>query len=69
MLVECVKPVKDFDTKHAKDTEYADKENSKCKEIMFWLYLVSQNNNKIDAVQVTGFNNKKVASELKKIKK
>ena len=36
---------------------------------MFWLYLVSQNNNEIDAVQVTGCNNEKVASELKTIKK
>ena len=36
---------------------------------MFCLYLVSQNNDEIDAVQVTGCNNEKVASELKKTKK
>ena len=54
MLVECVKTVKDFDKKYANDTEYEDKATSKCKDIMFWLYLLSQNNNKIDAVQVTG---------------
>ena len=30
---------------------------------------MSQNNDEIDAVQVTGCNNEKVASELKKIKK
>ena len=61
MLVECVKPVKDFDTNHAHDAEYAGKANSKCKEIMFWLYLVSQSNDEIDEVQVTGRNNKKVS--------
>ena len=48
------KSVKDFDTKHSNDAKNADKVKSKCKEIMFWLYLVSQNNDKIDAVQVTG---------------
>ena len=69
VLVQCVKEVKDFDTKHSNDAKYADKVKYKCKEIMFWLYLVSQNNDKIDAVQVTGCNNKKVASELKKMKK
>ena len=69
VLVKCVKAVKDFYTKHVKDAEYADKAKSKCKEIMFWLYLASQNNNEIDAIQVTGCNNEKVASELKKIKK
>ena len=62
MLVKCVKPVKDFDTNHAHDAEYADKAKSKCKDIMFWLYPVSQNNKKIDAVQFTGCNNEKVAS-------
>ena len=66
VLVECVKAVKDFDKKHAKNAEYAYKAKSKCKKIMFWLYLVSHNNEKIDAVQVTGYNNEKVASELKK---
>ena len=69
VLVECVKAVKDFDKKHAKNAEYADKSNFKCKAVMFWLYFVSHNNNKIYAVQVTGCNNKKVASELKKMKK
>ena len=59
MLVECVKAVKDFDTKHANDAEYADKAKSTCKEIMLCLYFVSQNNNEIDAVQVTECNNKK----------
>ena len=66
VLVKCVKSVKDFDIKPANDAEYADKAISKCKEIMLWVYLVSQNNNKIDAVQVTVCNNEKVASELKK---
>ena len=65
VLVQCVKALNDFDTKHAHNAEYADKVKSKCKYIMFWLYLVSQNNNEIDAVQVTGCNTKKVASELK----
>ena len=68
VLVECVKAVKDFDTKHSNNAGYAVKENSECKEIMFCLYLVSQNNDEIDAVHVTGCNNNKIASELKKIK-
>ena len=50
VLVECVKAVKDFDTKHANNAEYVDKSKYKCKEIMFWLYFVSHNNNEIDAV-------------------
>ena len=61
MLVECVKSVKDFGTKHLNDAEYADKAKYKYKEIMFWLYLVSQSNDEIDQVQVTGRNNKKVS--------
>ena len=66
MLVEFVKVVKYFDTKQANNAEYIDKAKCKCKDIIFWLYLVSQNNDKIDAVQVTGCNNEKLASELKK---
>ena len=66
VLVECVKAVKDFNTKHTKHANYADKAKSKCKEIIFLLFHMSQNNKKIDAVQVTGCNNEKVASELKK---
>ena len=31
VLVECVKSVKEFDTKHANNSEYADKATSKCK--------------------------------------
>ena len=50
VLVECVKAVKDFDTKHANNADYADKENYKCKEIILWLYLMSQDNEEINAV-------------------
>ena len=34
VLVQCVKEVKDLDTKHSNDAKYADKVKSKCKEIM-----------------------------------
>ena len=67
ILVECVKAIKDFDTKHANDTTYEDKARAKCKDILFWLYLVSSGNAAIDAVPVTGCNNEKVAEELKNV--
>ena len=54
VIVECVKAVKYFDTNHENNAEYADKAKSNRKEIMFWLYLVSHNNDEINAVQVTG---------------
>ena len=62
MLVKCVKAVNDFDTKHANYAECTDKAKSNYKEIKFWLYLASHNNDKINVVQVTGSSNKKVAS-------
>ena len=64
MLVNCIKTSKEFDTTHANDKAYNDKARSKCKDIMMWLYLVSKNSPSIDAIQITGCANEKVAIEL-----
>ena len=64
VLVDCVKAIKAFDQLHATDTDYSDKARSKCKDIMLWLYLVSENHDDIDAVPVTGCTSMKLIQEL-----
>ena len=42
ILFETTKAIKDFDNVHSGDNEHKEKAKSKCKDIVFWLYLVFQ---------------------------
>lgn len=69
ILVDCVKAIKEFDAAHTNDAEYTDKARSKCKDMMFWLYLVSQSSDAVEAVPATGCNNESMAERLAVIAK
>ena len=64
ILLHCVKAVKAFDTDHADDEEYKDKAQTKSKAFLYWLYLVSQDNNAIKAIVTIGCSNAKVMEAL-----
>ena len=66
-LLNCVKSIKEFDINHANDQDYKDKAKSKCKDIIFWLYLVATNSESIKAIPTMSCTNDKVASELGKV--
>jgi hypothetical protein len=69
VLLNCIKSIKEFDTKHATDAEYVDKAKSKCKDILFWLYLVIENSPAILATPSMGCSNKMMASKISKVSK
>eukprot|EP00957_Ditylum_brightwellii_P095233 7253597-Ditylum_brightwellii.AAC.1 len=50
VLIDCVKAIKKFDTDHSGDQGQADKAKSKCKDLLFWLFLVAKNHVLIDKV-------------------
>ena len=64
VLVDCVKEMKSFDATHVNDNEYTDKAQSKSKAFLYWIYLVSQDNNAIEAIATTGCTNDKIMSKL-----
>jgi hypothetical protein len=64
VLIECIKSIKNFDTSNANNTEYVDKAKSKCKDILFWLYLVSKDYEHINPTPSMGCNNEALASAL-----
>jgi hypothetical protein len=67
VILNCIKSIKDFDMNHAADVEYVDKARSKCKDILFWLYLVTQNSPAILATPSMGCSNEAMASQVSKI--
>ena len=42
VFLKSIKKIKEFDTTHAEDNDYVDKAKSKCKDLLFWLYLTGQ---------------------------
>ena len=54
VLLSALRAIKDFDSIHSSDNEYADKARTKSKDIIFWLYLVSQNHDSVEAVPTMG---------------
>ena len=67
MLVDVVKGIKEFDTTHAGENEYKDKAKNKCKEFVYWLYLVGTESDAVVAVNTIVSNNTKVKGLLKVI--
>ena len=67
MLLNSIKAIKQFDTDHAGDDEYDDKAKTKCKEFVFWLYLVHDESPEIHPVPVSSCTDELVASILSKV--
>ena len=67
VLLMCVKAVKAFDNEHAGDEEYKDKAQTKSKAFLYWLYLVSQDNEAIKAITTVGCSNRKAMEAVKGI--
>ena len=59
-----MKAIKDFDSEHANDNEFVDKAKSKSKDNIFWLYLVRDDNNVINAVPTMSYINEMIANSL-----
>ena len=51
MLIKAAETIKEFDTAHNNDDEYVDKAKTKCKDLLYWLYLVG-----IDSPAITPVN-------------
>ena len=49
LLLSIIKSMKNFDTIHQGDDEFKDKAKNKCKDIIYWCYLVSINSESIKA--------------------
>ena len=64
VLLKCIEAIKEFDTAHGSDDTYKEKAKSKCKDILFWLYLVSQDNDGIEPVPTMAVVNDKIFSRL-----
>ena len=50
VLLAVLVEIKNFDTIHATDTEFLDKANQKCKELLYWLYLVAKGDMSIPSI-------------------
>ena len=68
VLVKCTEAIKAFDTEHIGDESYVDKAKQKCKDIVNWLYLVSNDSIAITAVPTIGCSDAKLLKTLKKIR-
>ena len=67
IIFETTKAIKEFDEVHNDDDEYKEKAKSKCKDIVFWLYLVFANSSEIKPVQVSSCTNETLVSSLNDI--
>ena len=65
VLVESAKAISAFDTMHADDDTYQDKAKAKSKEFLFWLFLVSTNDDSIEATPTIGCSNESVATNFR----
>ena len=65
VLLDCIVTIKEFDTTYASNSDYKEKAKSKCKDILFWLYLVSKDSNAIDATLVMACRSPKLSELLK----
>ena len=64
VLVAAAEEIKAFDSKHADDAAYVDKAKTKCKEFLYWLYIVSSNHDAVKAVNTIVCTNAKVKEYL-----
>ena len=50
MLLKLVNAIKAFDVQYSGNTDYCDKAQQKCKDVLYWVYLACQGNGAIKAV-------------------
>ena len=67
VLLASAKAITAFDITHAGDDEYKDKAKPKCKDFLFWLYLVSKNHELIQPTPAMACSNEVVARKFKDI--
>ena len=68
-LLKVIQSIKTFDTTHSSIATYQHKAKTKCKDILHWLYLSSQNNIHIKAVPTTVSSSSRIRTEFKSIEK
>ena len=68
VLIQVARKIKEFDTAHANAVAYKDKAKTKCKDILYWLYLTSVESNAIAAVNTIACSNTRLRSQLDDIK-
>ena len=68
-LLKVIQSIKAFDTSHSGDATYQHKAKGKCKDILYWLYLNSQNIIHIKAVPTTVSSTSRIRDEFKSIEK
>jgi hypothetical protein len=66
-LLQSAKAIVNFDNEHANDDEYVDKARNKCKDLLFWLYLVTTGSETITATPVIGCTSPLVSSHFKQL--
>ena len=64
ILLAVVKAIKDFDNLHANEEDYIDKARSKCKDILFWLYLVHKENESIEELPTLNCNKENLIRKI-----
>lgn len=69
VLLKCVSEIKNFDTEHNDDQAYTEKAKTKCKDFVYWLYLVGIDSEAITAVNTIGCNNSAVIELLEKVER
>ena len=67
ILFQSIKAIEEFDKVHSGDNDYKEKAKSKCKDIVFWLYLVFVDSPEIKPVQVSSCTNETMVSALNDI--
>ena len=67
VLLKCAQAITEFDTSHTNDAEYVDKAKTKCKELLYWLYLVGDESTSIKATPLIGCSNTVVATHFKEL--
>ena len=64
ILVEVVNAIKEFDTVHAIDAEYTDAAKTKCKPLLYWLYLAGKDNEIIKQIPSMVCSNARLANSF-----
>ena len=63
-FLKVLQAIKNFDTSHGADMEFADKAKQKYKDIVYWIYLASTSNPHIKAIPTTITSNSRVREEF-----
>ena len=67
VLLKSSQAIQAFDAAYSDDDDYSNKAKAKCKDLLFWLYLVGTNSNTIDATPVIGCSNDSVAQKFREL--